>query len=64
MAYRRVDSDLDRTIFGHLADARPHDLEWEDPPSAFQKIGSSWQLTLAALVLVLVLAIHFMRQQS
>jgi hypothetical protein len=27
-------------------------------------VGSSWQLTLATLVLVLVLAIRFMRQQS
>src|SRR4030095_12364279 len=38
MAYRRVESDLDRIIFGHLANARPHDLYWENPPSAFQRI--------------------------
>jgi hypothetical protein len=38
MVYRRVDSDLDRTIDGCLADAITHDLHRENPTSAFQKI--------------------------
>ena len=41
MVYRRVDSDLDRTIDGCLTDAGTHDLYWENPTSAFQKISST-----------------------
>src|SRR4030095_8076655 len=35
-------SELDRSIFGAVADARLHNLHWENLPSAFQKLFFSY----------------------